>query len=68
MFRFDAKVGYYLYPEAEGSDELKLWMNRGSSGIAAASRILKKVLTLTPVIMLEYNYQEIKKQLKWRLH
>ena len=20
MFRFDAKAGYYLYPEAEGSD------------------------------------------------
>lgn len=31
MFRFDAKVGYYLYPEAEGSDDLKLWMNRGST-------------------------------------
>ena len=31
MFRFDAKVGYYLYPEAEGFDDLKLWMNRGST-------------------------------------
>ncbi|KAF5069645.1 McrBC 5-methylcytosine restriction system component [anaerobic digester metagenome] len=31
MFRFDAKVGYYLYPEAEFSDDLKLWMNRGST-------------------------------------
>jgi 5-methylcytosine-specific restriction endonuclease McrBC regulatory subunit McrC len=29
MFRFDAKAGYYLYPEMEGSDDLKLWMNRG---------------------------------------
>lgn len=29
MFRFDAKTGYYLYPEAEGSDDLKLRMNRG---------------------------------------
>lgn len=29
MFRFDAKAGYYLYPEAEGSDDLKLWLNRG---------------------------------------
>lgn len=29
MFRFDAKTGYYLYPEAEGSDDLKLWMNSG---------------------------------------
>lgn len=31
MFRFDAKAGYYLYPEAEGSDDLKLWMNHGST-------------------------------------
>jgi hypothetical protein len=31
MFRFDAKAGYYLYPEAEGSDDMKLWMNRGST-------------------------------------
>ena len=31
MFRFDAKAGYYLYPEAEGTDDLKLWMNRGST-------------------------------------
>ena len=31
MFRFDAKTGYYLYPEAEGSEDLKLWMNRGST-------------------------------------
>lgn len=29
MFRFDAKVGYYLYPEAEGTDDLKLRLNRG---------------------------------------
>lgn len=31
MFRFDAKKGYYLYPEAEGSDDLTLWMNRGTT-------------------------------------
>ena len=31
MFRFDAKTGYYLYPEAEGSDDLKLRMNCGST-------------------------------------
>lgn len=31
MFRFDAKTGYYLYPETEGSDDLRLWMNRGST-------------------------------------
>lgn len=24
-------MGYYLYPEAEGADDLKLWMNRGST-------------------------------------
>ncbi len=31
MFRFDAKEGFYLYPEAEGAEDLKLWMNRGST-------------------------------------
>ena len=31
MFRFDAKAGYYLYPEVEGSDDLRLWMNCGST-------------------------------------
>ena len=31
MFRFDAKIGYYLYPEAENADDLLLWMNRGST-------------------------------------
>ncbi|MEF2765919.1 MAG: hypothetical protein U0N43_11625 [Mediterraneibacter sp.] len=31
MFRFDAKSGYYFYPEAESSDDLRLWMNRGST-------------------------------------
>lgn len=31
MFRFDAKIGYYLYPEAKGAEDLKLWMNRGST-------------------------------------
>jgi 5-methylcytosine-specific restriction endonuclease McrBC regulatory subunit McrC len=31
MFRFDAKAGYYLYPESEGSEDLQLWMNRGST-------------------------------------
>lgn len=31
MFRFDAKSGYYLYPEAEGANDLRLWMNRGST-------------------------------------
>lgn len=31
MFRFDAKVGYYLYPEASGADDIKLRMNSGST-------------------------------------
>ena len=31
MFRFDAKREYYLYPEAEGTDDLQLWMNKGST-------------------------------------
>ena len=31
MFRFDAKKGYYLYPEAGGMENLQLWMNKGST-------------------------------------
>lgn len=31
MFRFDAKVGYYLYPESKGADDMKLRMNCGST-------------------------------------
>lgn len=31
MFRFDAKIGYYLYPEAENADDLLLRMNQGST-------------------------------------
>jgi 5-methylcytosine-specific restriction endonuclease McrBC regulatory subunit McrC len=31
MFRFEAKIGYYLYPETEENDDLQLWLNRGST-------------------------------------
>lgn len=31
MFRFDSKTGYYFYPEATNSKDLKLRMNRGST-------------------------------------
>ena len=31
MFRFDAKAGYYLYPEAVGSNDLHLWLNQGTT-------------------------------------
>lgn len=31
MFRFDAKAGYYLYPESEETDDLRLRMNQGST-------------------------------------
>ena len=31
MFRFDAKAGYYLYPESSGTDDLRLRMNKGST-------------------------------------
>ena len=31
MFRFDAKSGYYLYPEAEGLEDFMLRMNQGST-------------------------------------
>lgn len=31
MFRFDAKKGFYLYPEASGAEDLELWLNKGST-------------------------------------
>lgn len=31
MMRFDAKQGYYLYPEIGVSKDKKLWLNRGST-------------------------------------
>ena len=31
MFRFEAKRGYYLYPDAVGIDDSPLWMNKGST-------------------------------------
>ncbi|MGB4589421.1 MAG: hypothetical protein WBI17_09360 [Clostridiaceae bacterium] len=31
MFRFDAKQGFYLYPEVDNKDDLRLWMNSGST-------------------------------------
>ena len=31
MFRFDAKQGFYLYPEADSNNDLQLWMNKGST-------------------------------------
>ena len=31
MFRFEAKEGYYLYPEAKGNNDEQLWLNRGST-------------------------------------
>ncbi len=31
MYRFDAKTGYYLYPEANGKGDQKLWLNSGTT-------------------------------------
>lgn len=31
MFRFDAKKGFFFYPEAENAEDLQLWMNKGST-------------------------------------
>lgn len=31
MFRFDAKKGYFLYPKAENTDDLRLVLNQGTS-------------------------------------
>ena len=31
MFRLDAKKGYFIYPETEGTDDLQLVLNKGTS-------------------------------------
>lgn len=31
MFRFEAKTGYYLYPEAAETNDKTLWMNKGTT-------------------------------------
>ena len=31
MLRFDAKTGYYLYPEIESADGRQLWLHKGST-------------------------------------
>ena len=31
MFRFDAKEGFYLYPETTEANDLQLWLNKGST-------------------------------------
>lgn len=59
MFRFDAKVGYYLYPDAEGAENSPLWMNKGStyeSNVAARDDIcLTKLGLKIPTSAENYN-------------
>lgn len=31
MFRFNAKKGYYFYPKSDCADDLRLWLNKGST-------------------------------------
>ena len=31
MYRFDAKSGYYIYPETKPSNDDRFWMNKGST-------------------------------------
>lgn len=31
MYRFDAKQGFYLYPEAKNTEDLRLYVNKGTS-------------------------------------
>lgn len=31
MFRFEARKGFYFYPEADNSTDKRLWLNRGST-------------------------------------
>ncbi len=38
MFRFDARIGFYLYPESVGGKDIRLWLNKGSSYEGNVSR------------------------------
>jgi 5-methylcytosine-specific restriction endonuclease McrBC regulatory subunit McrC len=66
MFRFDAKVGYYLYPEAEGLNDLLLWLNKGST-------YEKNVVPREDICVIKHglkipvnakNYDEFKQEMK----
>lgn len=66
MFRFDAKRGYYLYPDAVGIDNPPLWMNKGStyeSNVTARDDICIKKHGLKIPVKAE-NYDVFVSQMK----
>ena len=65
MFRFDAKTGYYLYPEANNNSELKLKLNRGSTYDKVSPREDVNVIKYGIKIPVEAeNYKEFDKGMK----
>jgi hypothetical protein len=64
MFRFDAKTGYFLYPEANNKSELRLKLNRGSTYDKVSPREDICVIKLGLNIPKEAgNYEEFVKQM-----
>ena len=66
MFRFDAKSGYYLYPEAEGKTDSVLWLNSGSTYEANVSKradicVTKHGLKIPTNVK---NYEDFETQIK----
>lgn len=64
MFRFDAKTGYYLYPEAEGNDDALLWMNKGYGANATARDDVSVTKHGLKIPAHARNYDEFVQQMK----
>lgn len=59
MFRFDAKKGFFLYPETADSTDLTLWLNQGSTYEANVRQrediSLTKHGLIIPSVPVDYN-------------
>lgn len=64
MFRFDAKTGYYLYPEAEGNHDALLWMNKGYGANATARDDVSVTKHGLKIPAHARNYDEFVQQMK----
>ena len=68
MFRFDSKTGFYLYPEAEGNEDVMLWMNQGSTYERNVSPRNDVVITKhgLKIPSTAKNYEDFVQQIKLR--
>jgi hypothetical protein len=64
MFRFDARIAYFLYPEAQGHGDLELRMNRGSTYEKHVTPRDDVMVVKIPAISAESNYAEFAAEMK----